>query len=53
MNCALCGKEMVEYMDTFLCPDCGYEQLYELAAFVKYDVCNIDNMRLYKHGNKK
>ena len=30
LKCALCGKQMLNYVDTWLCPDCNWEQIYEL-----------------------
>jgi len=31
--CPICGKQMIWFVDTLLCPDCDRKQLFEL----KYD----------------
>lgn len=30
MNCPICGKNMVEYMDTLLCPSCDWFVIWDL-----------------------
>ena len=30
MNCPICGRKMLSYEDTFLCPTCDWEVIYDL-----------------------
>lgn len=41
LKCPKCGRDMVCYMDTCLCPIDDWEQLWYLAAYTKYDIENI------------
>ena len=35
-KCPFCGKRMIWFMQTLLCPDCDWEQIWELKW--DYDV---------------
>jgi len=41
LKCSKCGKEMQMVMDTPLCPVCNADVIFELNAYVKYDLKNM------------
>jgi len=38
LKCHKCGRSMQMVMDTFLCPVCNADVIFELNAYVKYDL---------------